>query len=305
MTPASPSSPTVLLLGAGGFLGGHICTALVEAGRCVRLPPAHTDLTALPDVRWAALLDGVGAVVNAAGRTAGDLPALTRANVLLPARVLDGAARTGARVVHLASAAEYGPVPEGHASREDDPARPVSPYGATKLAGTLLLDEAARAGRVDAVALRLTNPVGASMNAGSLPGRAARELRAAAQRGGPVRFGPLGARRDFMAVRDVARAVLHVLPGQPGADLRGVVNVGSGEARPVRDLVTVLAGLCGYAGTWHEDAPGSPRSGDVPYQRADLGRLLRSGFTPAHSLEDALAELLASLPSLPKLQGVL
>ncbi|GBF06409.1 snoG protein [Deinococcus aerius] len=300
MTPAS--SPTALLLGANGFLGGHLHRALREAGLDVRLPPAHTDLTALPEAEWAALLGGAGVIVNAAGRTGGDLPALTRANVLLPARVLDGAARTGARVVHLASAAEYGPVPEGHTSREDDPTCPVSPYGATKLAGTLLLDEAARAGRVDALALRLTNPVGAGMNAGTLPGRAARELRAADGQT-PVRFGPLGARRDFVAVRDVTRAVLHVLPGQPGAELRGVVNVGSGEARPVRDLVTVLARLCGFTGEWHEDAPGSPRSGDVPYQRADLTRLNATGFTPLHSLEDALAELLAALPAPPIPQG--
>lgn len=283
-----------LLLGAGGFLGGHIAGALRGAGWTVRAAP-RGDLSTLPPDAWDDLLGGAGAVINAAGRTAGTLPELTRANVLLPALLLDAAGRAGTRMVHLASAAEYGRTPEGHAAREDDPCTPLSPYGATKLAGTLLLEEAVRAGRVDAVALRLTNPLGAGMNAGSLPGRAARELAQTAREGGQsVKFGPLGALRDFVDARDVARAVLHTLPGELGDGLRGTVNVGSGEARPVRDLVTELTRLTGFGGVVHEDAPGSPRSGDVPYQRADVSRLTASGFQPHFTFTDSLQALLAS-----------
>ena len=40
-----------------------------------------------------------------------------------------------------------------------------------------------------------------------------------------------------------------------------------------------------------EDAPGSPRSGDVPYQRADLTALKASGYTPGEDLATALTEL--------------
>ena len=90
---------------------------------------------------------------------------------LLLAGVLEAAQAANVRLIHLASAAEYGRTPEGEASREDGPAQPLSPYGASKLAGTVLLQEAVRTGRADALALRLTNPVGAGMNPGSLPGR--------------------------------------------------------------------------------------------------------------------------------------
>ena len=191
----------VLLLGAGGFLGGVIARELREAGVDVRTTSG--DLTALGPGDWARELDGADAVVNAAGRTFGSLAELTRANVLLLAGVLEAAQAANVRLIHLASAAEYGRTPEGAASREDGPAQPLSPYGASKLAGTVLLQEAVRTGRADALALRLTNPVGAGMNPGSLPGRAARELRAAAEQGlGSVRFGPLGAYRDFIAARD-------------------------------------------------------------------------------------------------------
>lgn len=280
----------VLLLGAGGFLGGVIARELREAGVDVRTTSG--DLTALGPGDWARELDGADAVVNAAGRTFGSLAELTRANVLLLAGVLEAAQAANVRLIHLASAAEYGRTPEGEASREDGPAQPLSPYGASKLAGTVLLQEAVRTGRADALALRLTNPVGAGMNPGSLPGRAARELQAAAEQGrGSVRFGPLGAYRDFIAARDVGRAALHFLPDQAGAQARGVLNLGSGEARPVRDIVTELARIAGYSGEILEDAPGSPRSGDVPYQRADLTALKMSGYTPTVPLALALGEL--------------
>ncbi len=156
-----------------------------------------------------------------------------------------------------------------------------------------MIEEAARGGRVNALALRVTNPIGAGMAPTGLPGRAAQELREAVWEGrSSVRFGPLGALRDLIAAHDVARAVVHLLPGSPGETLTGVVNVGSGEAVPVRQIVQTLAELLGYEGEVQEDAPGSPRSGDVPYQRADITRLNRSGFVAEWNLGHALNALL-------------
>uniref|UniRef100_UPI00242F2642 NAD-dependent epimerase/dehydratase family protein n=1 Tax=Deinococcus wulumuqiensis TaxID=980427 RepID=UPI00242F2642 len=95
----------VLLLGAGGFLGGVIARELREAGVDVRT--TGSDLTALGPGDWARELDGADAVVNAAGRTFGSLAELTRANVLLLAGVLEAAQAANVRLIHLASAAEY------------------------------------------------------------------------------------------------------------------------------------------------------------------------------------------------------
>lgn len=75
--PPSPASPrTVLVLGANGFLAGFIVDALHAAGwtvrRAVREPRAAGEVRCdLRELRepgdWAALLDGVAAVVNVAG----------------------------------------------------------------------------------------------------------------------------------------------------------------------------------------------------------------------------------------------
>lgn len=293
LRPSSKS--TILLLGGYGFLGSRIASVLEQEGIQV-LHHTETDLVEASAAQWDEWAAGASTIVNAAGLTFGPLGELTRSNALLVACALETAQRNNMRFIHLASAAEYGRTPEGHAACEEDMAAPLSPYGATKLAGTVLLTEAIRTGRVDGLAFRLTNPLGRGMNSGSLPGKAARELiGAVAEERQKVQFGPLGAMRDFIAVNDVALAVYHALPGRSGANLQGIANLGSGEARPVRDVVNVLAELAGFQGEIEEDAPGSPRSADVPYQRADMTKMQQSGFKAQMGFREALTELYESL----------
>ncbi|WP_291430199.1 NAD(P)-dependent oxidoreductase [Deinococcus sp.] len=293
----------VVVLGAGGFLGRHVVAELRGAGLAVRVPGLHAagrlDLTGLDRAAWDDLLRGSSGVINAAGRTTGSEAELEAANVQLLSAALAAAGRAGAALVTFSSAAEYGRTEDGHAAHETDEARPLAPYGHSKLRGTQALQRAVQQGQVRAAALRLTNPLGEGAGESTLPGRAARELRQATRLGlESVRFGPLGARRDFVDARDAARVALHLL-GQLRAEepqnpqtLPDVINVGSGEARPVRDLVTGLAAQLGYHGELLEDAPGSPRSGDVPYQRADLTRLHASGFRARYSFGESLRALL-------------
>jgi nucleoside-diphosphate-sugar epimerase len=158
-------------------------------------------------------------------------------------------------------------------------------YGVTKLAGTL----AVTGSGLDAVVLRVFNPVGAGAPASGLPGRLAAAFRAGPP-GGVVRTGDLGAYRDFVDVRDVAEAVaLAVLAAGP---LPPVVNIGSGRATLVRDLAAELATLCGFTGTVEESGAGSERSAAVSWVRADIALAASAlGWTPVRTLHDALAAL--------------
>ncbi|MYU64475.1 NAD-dependent epimerase/dehydratase family protein, partial [Streptomyces sp. SID69] len=197
-----------------------------------------------------------------------------------------------ARLVHLGSAAEYGPGTPCAAVTESAPARPVTSYGATKLAGTLAVTSAG----LDAVVLRIGNPVGPGAPPASLPGRMAALLGAAGSDPGAVlRLGDLSAYRDFVDVRDVARAVALAVTA-PGP-LPPVLNIGGGGAVPVRDLVHGLARLAGFRGTLAEDGDGSARSAQVSWQCSDIGAAERAlGWRPAHGLDDALAALWAATP---------
>ena len=103
--------------------------------------------------------------------------------------------------------------------------RPGGPYGVSKLAATELV----LGSGLDAVVLRVFSPVGPGTPAGSPLGRLAEAMRRAMQSGdGELKLGGLGVQRDFVDVRDVARAV-HAASLSAA---QGVVNIGSGPRRP-------------------------------------------------------------------------
>src|SRR5450759_1537195 len=233
-------------------------------------------------------------VVNCTGATGGTTADLLRINVLTTAALLEAIARSGirARLVHIGSAAEYGPGALGQPVAETTCPRPLSPYGIAKLTATQLVTAAGTGGQ-DAVVLRVFNALGPAMPPGTLPSTALRRLTDAVASSAPrIEMGPLGAVRDFVDVRDLAAAVVaacraHRLEGH-------VINVGSGAGHSARELVQALAERVGFSGEIGEAAAGSPRSSDVPWQVADVSLAERGlGWRPAHDLR-ATVELMAA-----------
>jgi NDP-hexose 4-ketoreductase len=300
---ASGNALRLLVIGASGFLGRHVWrqaeavgAAVVTAGRA-GLPgsPGHRqiDLAADDPDSIAELITSAApdVIANCAGATVGDPDVLAPVNVTgtyaLVRAMLQ--ARTPARLVHLGSAAEYGRAEAGVPVTESAPPRPVAPYGTTKLAGTRLV-ELGRAAGLDAVVLRVFNPVGAGAPETGLPGRLAAELRRALADGGEVRLGSLDAVRDFIDARDVAGAVLAAAaaPSLPHA----VINIGSGSGVPIGNLVKELVAISGYDGLVHENAEGSARSPEKSWQQADITRARQDlGWRPRHDLAASLADL--------------
>ncbi|MCX4747936.1 NAD(P)-dependent oxidoreductase [Kitasatospora sp. NBC_01287] len=293
----------ILLLGADGFLGQHIAAALRElpdaelatAGR----RPSHDlrlDLTIDQVEPLAAELGRLGPqlVVNCAGAVAGGARHQSEVNARGPAMLVE-ALELGlpkARLIHLGSAGEYGPAEYGSSLSERDLPRPTGIYGATKLAGTLAVAESA----LDAVSLRVFNPVGPGASAASLPGRLAAEL--AAHPGGVVTVGDLSAYRDFVDARDVASAVVAAaLSTEP---LPRILNVAGGRAQPVRAIAEGLVAAAGFTGRIEETGAGSDRSASVSWHQGDIslaGRTL--GWQPLIPLEQSLRDLWASVSAEP------
>jgi NDP-hexose 4-ketoreductase len=267
----------VLLLGADGFLGRHVTDRLLA-------DPA-VQLTALgrrdsADVRFdlstgspgalARFMDAIqpGTVVNCAGSTVGSARDLVRSNTIAVATVCEAIRRSSctARLVQVGSSAEYGPSPVGSSAGEEAPARPNGAYGVSKLAATELV----LGSGLDAVVLRVFTPVGPGTPLGSPLGRIADAMRRAMQHGeNDVRVGGLSALRDFVDVRDIARAV-HAASLSAA---QGVVNIGSGHAVRLRDAAMALARAAGFTGRLLEDEPGELSEGQIPAaRRADAPR---------------------------------
>ncbi|OEV06842.1 NAD-dependent epimerase/dehydratase family protein, partial [Streptomyces nanshensis] len=255
----------VLLLGAGGYLGRFVADRLL-ADPAVQLTALGRNDDA--DVRFdlatgspgalTRFLNAVhpGVVINCAGATRGGARELARHNTVSTATVCESLRRSAcdARLVHIGCAAEYGPSASGSSIGENAVPRPGGPYGVSKLAATELV----LASGLDAVVLRVFSPAGPSTPAGSPLGRLAEGMRRAMQQGeSELRLGGLGVQRDFVDVRDVARAV-HAASLSAA---QGVVNIGTGRAVRLRDAAGVLARVAGFQGTLHDLEPGGGASG--------------------------------------------
>ncbi|MFC5908484.1 NAD-dependent epimerase/dehydratase family protein [Streptacidiphilus monticola] len=294
----------VLLLGADGFIGRRVAERLfadpeLQVTVLGRRDSADIrfDLAAGSPGALARFLDAVmpRVVVNCAGATYGSPRDLVRANTLAVATVCEAIRRSHdpARLVHVGSAAEYGPVPIGTATPETAEPRPLGPYGVTKLAGS----ELALSSGLDAVVLRVFDAVGPGIPAGSLFGRLSEGLRRALERGeGQVRTADLSAFRDFVDVRDVARAVQSAAVSAA----TGVINIGGGNGVRMRDAAGLLVRASGFEGRLMEEGRspipgadgGSDRPGEVLWRQADIRTAReRLGWRPRVPLEESLADI--------------
>lgn len=274
----------LLVLGATGFIGRQVAARasgweVVTASR--REGAADLWLDPLVPESLAELLRVVSpaVVVNCSGAVTGSASEMVEGNVTAVANLVNAIRARGCRLVHLGSAAEYGAVPVGVPVAEGCPPRPVGTYGVTKLAGTSLV-----LGAPDSVVLRVFNPFGAGSPRASLLGEVAAQMAAGVLE---IRTGSLSAVRDYVDVRDVADAAL----AAARSDVRGVLNVGHGEATVSRDLVQELVSF--VPGTrLAERESGSERSAAVPWQQADIGAIGAAlGWQPSFSLSDAVRAL--------------
>ncbi|MBM0204233.1 NAD(P)-dependent oxidoreductase [Micromonospora sp. STR1s_5] len=291
----------VLLFGASGFLGGHIRATL--AADATLICPTRADCDLL-DVSVDALTGLIrttapSAVVNCTGQVGGDGDLMVRAHIVVTAKLIEAVARGApeARLIRLGSAGEYGPVTVGSRVPETRPGDPVGAYGLSHLAATRLVELAVAAGRLDALVLRVFNPIGPGMPRQNVLGRATRLLRTALRCGSSeIVLGPLDACRDFVDVRDVAMAVRAAL--RAPLLRRPVVNVGSGTAVPIRRVVRMLAAVAGYDGVVTEAAPSpdATRSAGVPWMCADISAARELGWTPSYDLADTLKAIWVADP---------
>ena len=148
-----------------------------------------------------------------------------------------------APVVLACSAEAYGHVREDELPiREEQAFRPVSPYAVSKAAVDLLGFQYFQTFRLRTVQLRLFNHCGPRQSARFVISSLAKQLAEieAGLRPPRLQVGNLEVRRDFVDVRDVARAYwLAAGKGKAGE----AYNVASGQARSIREILDRLLAL--------------------------------------------------------------
>ncbi|MCC7509401.1 MAG: NAD-dependent epimerase/dehydratase family protein [Planctomycetes bacterium] len=299
----------VLVTGAAGFIGSHLCDGLLAAGLRVRGAdnlsfgsrdnlrqalnhPAFELVEAeLKDASaCASACDGVAAVLHHAARVGvpdslRDPEACRRDTLATTEHLLRAAAAAGVQRFVLAStAAVYGdatcPV------REDAATNPLSPYGEFKLAAEAALRESG----LEGVSLRYFNVYGPRQSPLSPYAGVVTLFADRLRRNQPITiYGDGHQRRDFLHVSDVVRANLAALRCAERLGGRSV-NIGSGVGVTMLELAAMLGRALGREPSVQHKPP---RAGDIRESWADttLAQAVL-GFTAQRNLSDGLREML-------------
>lgn len=197
--------------------------------------------------------------------------------------VLDAAQRHRVRKVVLSSsAAIYGDDPEVP-KREDMRPAPLSPYGITKLDGEYYLAMYAREFKVPTVSLRYFNVFGPRQDPRSQYAAVVPIFIHSAVHGQDlVIFGDGGQTRDFIFVKDVARA--NVLAAT-SPSMSGTYNVARGGRMTVQELGERIVRTLGSSSVIRHEPE---RLGDIRHSLADISRIRAAGFEPLTDLETGL-----------------
>ncbi|MHA6192825.1 NAD-dependent epimerase/dehydratase family protein [Pseudomonas wadenswilerensis] len=302
----------ILITGGAGFIGSHLCDALLDQGYAVRvlddLSTGKRDNLRLDnpklqlvvgDVADAALVakaaEGCSAVVHLAAvasvQASVDDPVRThQSNFIGTLNVCEAMRLAGIRrVLFASSAAVYGNNGDGVSIAEDTPKAPLTPYAADKLASEHYLDFYRRQHGLEPVVFRFFNIFGPRQDPSSPYSGVISIFCERALNGTPITvFGDGEQTRDFLYVGDLVSVMLQALE-MPAVE-EGAVNIGLNQATSLNQLLAALRTVLG-------DLPaisyGPARSGDIRHSRADNGRLLaRFAFPEATPFAEGLARLL-------------
>lgn len=299
---------TVLVTGAAGFIGRHLCRFLAARGRTViglghGFGGRHEVVAGLEG--WASgdvdapRLDDLAARLgvpehvfhlaggSSVGESLRDPCADFNRTVGSTAVLLNWLKREApaAKVTAISSAAVYG---IGHAGpiREDAPLRPQSPYGHHKAMMEGLLRSYAQSYGTRSVIVRLFSVYGAGLRKQLLWDLCSR----LAQGADKLELQGTGDEiRDWSDVRDVVRAI--ELASRSASSEVPVFNVGTGVGTPVREIADLT--VAAWRGTPAAESAafsGRCREGDPFSLQADPGRLGALGFSWEIGVRDGIGD---------------
>lgn len=303
----------ILVVGGGGFIGGHLVERLVDSGHRVRVYGRNPNRFR-PAPKEAELVEGelgnhglvreavrgmevvFHLVSNTLPKTSNDDPAYdVRSNLVDTIGLLEACVEAGAGKVVFASSGGtvYGPprevpIPEGH------PTDPINSCGIVKLATEKYLGLFHHLHGLDYAALRISNPYGPYQDPSGQQGAVGVFLNRL-RRGRPITiWGDGEVVRDYLYISDLMDALELAARTRTR---RKVFNIGSGRGVSMNDLVTAISEVAGERPEV-EYSPG--RSLDVPASVLDIRRAKEElGWSPRTELTEGISRTWAWILALP------
>ena len=314
----------ILVTGAAGFIGHHVCVALLARGEIVVGVDNVNDYydPALKEARLARLAGRNGftfhrtdiadrAAVEALLTQHRDIDrivhlaaqagvryslvnpfAYTEANVTGQLVMLEAARRQPnfRHMVYASSSSVYGANRKLPFAIEDPVDRPVSLYAATKRAGELMAFNYSHLYGLPLTGLRFFTVYGPW----GRPDMSAYLFTKAILAGEPIPvFNNGEMRRDFTYIDDIVAGTIAALdqPPEPGPEMHRLYNLGNHRSEPLMRFIEVIERACGRNAIV-EFKPMQP--GDVPETYADITASTRDlGFAPRTSIDEGIPRFVA------------
>ncbi len=302
-----------VVTGCAGFIGSHLCEALIARGDSIVGVDAFTDyydrsvkerniaslrsrddvelveadLAEVPLDEVVVGCDGVfhlAAQPGVRGSFGATFARYANDNIIATQRLFEAASRAGIRVVWASSSSVYGNA-ERYPTREDARPLPISPYGVTKLTCEHLAGAYAASAGLDAVAMRYFTVYGPRQR----PDMAYTRIAMALAAEGTFRVLGSGEQsRDVTYVSDAVAATIAAMEhGVPGA----AYNIGGGSEVSLKEAIAIFEEISGRS----LDIVFAPvATGDVTRTAADTSAAsVDLDWAPRVGIEDGIRAKLA------------
>lgn len=302
------SAERFFIVGGAGFIGSHLGALLLGAGHVVTVYDNFSSgteghvapLRANPAFRvvrgdvheraaMAELMRGHDTVIHLASnpdiaRALADPDVDFREGTALTRNVLQAMRQAGVRrIIYASGSGVYGDLGNREVNEDHGPMVPVSPYGASKLAGEALISAYAHMFDMRARVFRFGNVVGARQTHGVGFDFLRRLM---ADRTRLTILGDGRQSKSYVHVTDVVRAVVtaHACGDEPWR----VYNVCTSDYITVTEIADIVCDVLGARPAYAYTGGDRGWKGDVPVVRLDTSRIRALGWRCAHTSAEAI-----------------